>query len=291
MTDYSLLEGAIELHAHASPSIFPRKQSDRELLTDVVKAGMAGIVIKSHESQTVDRAATLREQEPGMHVYGGLTCNYFTGGLSPSAVDASIRLGAKVIWMPTISSHQHRKYFARANTGLFATQRPLVQPASGLGILNDAGHVTKNVHDMLELIARADIILATGHLSPKEVAVLVPVAIEHGVRKILIQHPDMGIAPISIEQQLDLAAQGAYIEKCYLACGDDFNDLTVAQMARSIEQIGPKSCVLVSDYGQAHNIPVVQALNNFTNELFQSGISKAHIRQMIVDNPTHLLGL
>ena len=54
-----LLEGAIEMHCHSSPSLFPRKQNDWELLEDAKQAKMHSIVIKSHESQTYDRATLL----------------------------------------------------------------------------------------------------------------------------------------------------------------------------------------------------------------------------------------
>lgn len=291
MKSFPLLEGAIELHAHASPSIYPRKQSDWELIADVKAAGMAGVVIKSHESQSVDRAALLREKEPGLHIYGGLVCNYFTGGLSPIAVEGAIRLGAKTIWMPTISSEQHRSYFTHTHTRLFSTKRPLTQSGKGLGVLDDAGQVRSEVRQILELIASADIMVATGHLSSREVMALATAAFECGVTKVLIQHPDMGIAPIPLDQQIELARQGAFLEKCYLACSVDFNDLTVAQMAKTIEQIGPHSCVMVTDYGQIHNIPVVQALGNFTEQMLACGVSKTAIKQMLVTNPTYLLGL
>lgn len=50
MSEYhSLLKGAIELHCHTSPSLFPRKQTDWELIEDIKVAGMAGVVLKAHE--------------------------------------------------------------------------------------------------------------------------------------------------------------------------------------------------------------------------------------------------
>ncbi|HZG72531.1 MAG TPA: DUF6282 family protein, partial [Chondromyces sp.] len=125
MSFHSLLEGAIELHCHSYPSIFPRKQTDWELIEDVKQAKMAGVVLKAHEASTVDRATLIRLKEPGLHVYGGLVLNEFTGGLSPKAVDAAIRQGAKIIWMPTISANQHCCHFAKKKTRFFNSERPL----------------------------------------------------------------------------------------------------------------------------------------------------------------------
>jgi len=288
---HPLLKGAIELHCHSHPSIFPRRQTDWELIEDVKKAGMAGVVLKSHESMTADRASLIREKEPGLHVYGGLVCNHFTGGLSPAAVDAAIRLGAKIIWMPTFSSHQHQCHFAKKKTRFFNSGRPLVHPEEGLEIWDEQRRLLPRVREILRLIGEAGIILATGHLSAEEAELLVDAALEHGIEKILVQHADLGIAPVPMDMQRRLAAKGAIIEKCYLACGEDFNDLSVQAMADTIRELGAASCVLVTDYGQAHNIPVVQALSEFVEKLLQCGIREQEIETMLVHNPRALLGI
>jgi len=290
-TFHPLLKGAIELHCHSYPSIFPRKQTDWELIEDVKTAGMSGVVLKSHESQTADRTALIRAKEPSLHVYGGLVCNYFTGGLSPYAVDIAIRLGAKVIWMPTLSSREHLMHFAKKKTRFFNSEKPILQPEGGLSIWDENRQILPEVHEILQLIAEADIILATGHLSADEVSAIIDAAREHGVRKILVQHADLGIAPLPMELQIKIAKKGAIIEKCYLACGTDFDDMSLAGMADSIRRLGPQSCVMVTDYGQKHNIPPIQALSNFIQEMLEQGISRDAIRQMVGTNPKKLLNL
>ncbi len=279
------------MHVHSYPSIFPRKQSDWELIHDVKEAQMAGVVLKSHESQTVDRAHLIRMKEPGLHVYGGLVCNHFTGGLSVAAVDAALRLGAKVIWMPTFSSKQHQDHFAKKKTKFFTTDRALVHPEKGLEIWDEDRELLSEVHEILSLISEESAILATGHLSEEEVLALMAAAKEHKVEKILIQHADLGIAPLSSDVQQLLARQGAFIEKCYLACSADFRDISVEQMAASIRALGAESCVLVTDYGQTHNIPPVAALSEFVTELVACGISESQIEHMLSSNPKALLGI
>jgi hypothetical protein len=288
---HPMLKGVIELHCHSSPSIFPRRQNDWELVADVLAAGMAGVVIKSHEAQTADRATIIRERYPELHVYGGLACNYFTGGLSPTAVDAAIRAGAKVIWMPTFSAHAHQEHFAKKKTAFFASEKPLTHPGQGLEIWDEKRRVRPEVHEILSLVAEADIVLATGHLSPAEVLLLVDTARERGVKKILAQHTDLGIARIPFELELQLARKGAILEKCYLACSNDFNDITPEQMADSIRRIGAQSCVLVTDYGQKHNIPTVSALSDFVGVMLDFGIGEKEVERMIVSNPRQLLGI
>ncbi|MBO0996609.1 hypothetical protein IOC57_02350 [Bacillus sp. SD075] len=287
---HPLLEGAIELHCHTYPSIFPRKQTDWEFIEDLKKAKMAGAVLKAHEASTVDRTTLIRLKDPDLHIYGGLVLNEFTGGLSPKAVDAAIRQGAKIIWMPTISANQHCCNFAKKKTRFFNSERSL-PIEDGLTILNENKQLKPEVIEILELISEANITLATGHLSVEEVAVLIDEAKERDIDKILIQHADLGIAPIPIEMQKEFAKKGAIIEKCYLACSVDFQDLTVAQMAESIREIGPMSCVLVTDYGQEHNIAPIEALSRFVGEMIEEGITETEIERMIVHNPKQLLDI
>lgn len=290
MEFHPLLEGAIELHCHSYPSVFSRRQTDWELINDVKIAKMAGVILKSHEASTIDRATLIRLKEPGLHVYGGIVLNEFTGGLSPKAVDMAIRQGAKIIWMPTISAHQHCSHFGKKKTRLFNSERSL-PPGEGLTIWNENKQIKPEVNEILSLIGEANITLATGHLAAEEVAVLIDAAKVHGVEKILIQHADLGIAPISIELQKEFAKKGAIIEKCYLACSQDFLDLSVSQMADTIRQIGVNSCVLVTDYGQDHNIPPIEALDHFIREILKAGITETEVKKMIVDNPRKLLDI
>ena len=284
-----LLEGAIEMHCHSSPSLFPRKQNDWELLEDAKQAKMHSIVIKSHESQTYDRATLLNLNQEDVKVIGGLVLNHFSGGLNPFTVDAAIQSGAQIIWMPTFSSKQHQNYFEERKTNLFKNSNMLSQQGYGIEILDENDKLKIHVHEILELIASSNAILSTGHLSVKEVCILVREAKLHGIDKILIQHADLGIARIPFEVQKDLVYQGAIIEKCYLACSSDFNNLTVAEMAENIKILGVNSCVMVTDYGQAHHIPIVEAFSNFIDEILANGIKQSEVRTMIHTNPLHLL--
>lgn len=292
MTVYHyLLKDAIEMHCHTNPSLFSRKQTDWQLIEDVKKAQMYGVVIKSHESPTFDRATLINEKEQSIRVFGGLACNHFTGGLNPFTVDTAINFGAKIIWMPTFSAKQHQVYFKDKKSQYFQNNKMISQSKYGIEVLDEYGHIKRNVHEVLSLIAKANIVLATGHLSVKEVLALVEAAIEHGVQKILIQHPDLGIAKIPFAVQQELVSKGAFLEKCYLSCSPDFNDLSIQEMAESIKLLGAESCVMVTDYGQAHNIPPVEALSRFVSDMLSNGISEAEIQTMVSHNPKKLLGV
>lgn len=285
---HPLLEGAYDFHIHSYPSIFDRKQTDWELIEDAKKAKMGGLVLKSHESSTVERAFLIREKEPLINVFGGIVLNQHVGGLNPHAVETSLKMGGKVVWLPTISAEQHQQYFKSENTRLF-NGNPLL--SESIVSVEEDGHLTDNMEVILRLINDYDAVLATGHLSLREQHLIVHAAKKAGVKKILIQHADMGISKIPLEDQQYFASQGCIIEKCLLACSSDFHDLTVEGMARTIKTIGHKSCILVTDYGQPHHDAPIYAMNRFVKDLLQHGIQENQITYMLKDNPKFLLGI
>lgn len=91
----------------------------------------------------------------GVKVFGGLVLNAAVGGVNPTAVTAACAMGAKQIWMPTISAVQHLRHFE----GALDRAVPIF----------NGGKPVPHLDEVLELIAQADIILGTGHLSPAEI--------------------------------------------------------------------------------------------------------------------------
>ena len=71
-------------------------------------AGMAGLLLKNHDTSTTALAATVREAIPNLLVFGGLALNDAVGGFYPAAVDIAVRMGAKQIWMPTHCAEHER---------------------------------------------------------------------------------------------------------------------------------------------------------------------------------------
>ena len=57
-----LLQGAIDLHQHAAPSLFERITDDIGLATEARARGMRAVLLKAHEQDTTGRAALVRRQ-------------------------------------------------------------------------------------------------------------------------------------------------------------------------------------------------------------------------------------
>jgi len=109
--DLDLLEGATDLHLHAGPSVFPRLMDAVETAKAARASCMRGVVIKHHHTPTVDRGYFVHKAVPEIEVYGGVTLNYAAGGLNPFAVDSALRLGGKIVWMPSVDAQNHKTHF------------------------------------------------------------------------------------------------------------------------------------------------------------------------------------
>ncbi|MGW9018920.1 DUF6282 family protein [Priestia megaterium] len=286
---HPLLKGAIDFHVHSAPSIFERKQTDWQLANEAIEAQMGGLVLKSHETSTAERAFLINEKVKNMHVFGGIVLNKHIGGWNPLAVDTTLKLGGRVVWFPTLSSPQHMSYFANKKTALF-NGNPLLNE-KGLTLRNLHNEVYPEVMEILHLIKDYDAVLATGHLSLDEQHDLVTLAKEVGIQKIVIQHADMGISKIPLADQKYFVEKGCTIEKCYLACSNDFHDLTVEDMAQTIHELGADNCILVTDFGQPHNDTPVTAMSKFVEQLVTVNITEEQINKMLKVNPRTLLGV
>src|SRR3972149_4650843 len=96
-----LLEGAIDMHIHSAPDVYPRILNDVELGRQAKEMGMWAIVLKNHFVTTADRAQ-IATDESGFPVYCGILLNHSVGGVNHHAVDFSIKLGGKIVWLPTL---------------------------------------------------------------------------------------------------------------------------------------------------------------------------------------------
>jgi Family of unknown function (DUF6282) len=287
-----LLQGAIDLHQHAAPSLFERVTDDVGLAAEARARGMRGVLLKAHEQDTTGRAALVRRQVSGIEAYGGIVLNHHTGGLNPAAVDNSIKLGARMVWMPTLSAQHHIDHFGGSHFGKAMKGRTETRtPARGISVLDDTGVLLPAAREILDLIAGASVCLSTGHLSPREIMALVREARRAGVTRILVTHPDLTLTGLTVEDQKALAAEGAVLEKDIIVMMPAWQSLSLEQMTKSIREIGPQHCVLATDFGQLHHPIPPEGLRMFVQMLLEQGIGPDEIRTMIVDNPARLLNL
>jgi hypothetical protein len=294
------LEGAVDIHVHSSPSIFPRLLDDREVARQATKAKMRAVVLKAHEGATVARAQLAEDTvtdimaSTALAVRGGVVLNHFVGGLNPVAVELALGMAGEtscIVWMPTIHAQNHIAYYGEAG---FKEQKASYQGSrvTPLTILDERERLKPEVLDILELVAsHPKAVLNNGHLSAPETAHLFREARARGLERLVVAHPELPLTGYSLDFQLEMARLGAYIERCYLPHLPHWGGFPLARTVAEIKQIGPERCVLSTDFGQRDNLPPTEGLEQFCRALLEHGLAQSALEQMVKRNPARLLSL
>jgi hypothetical protein len=291
--DRELCNGAIDMHVHLSPSIYERKDTEIAFARLAKAAGYRAAVSKSHATLNADRTQVVRTLVE-FDLFGGVVLNAYVGGLNPLAVEAAIAYGGRVIWMPTMHSVQHASVFGQpvykrlSRVAGTALQAALPQPIT---VLSDDGRLLEPVYEILDLIASADVVLATGHLSYSECGALIKEARSRDVQRIVVTHAEMESPDLSIEQQRELAGLGAYIEHVPIPLLPQYRRLDPQVIVAAIREVGAERCILSTDHGAANLPHPVEAMRSFLRLLRQLGIEKGELDLMVKQNPAELLNL
>jgi hypothetical protein len=277
------ITGAVDLHCHFAPDAHRERSVDAfEAARDAAAAGHAAVVLKSHDYPTAALAWAVDQVVDGIRVFGGICCDREVGGLNPAAVDVALRLGAKVVWLPTLSSQQDVDSGLAARLGL---------PLAGLRVVDADGNLLPATQEILDLVAGADAVLATGHVSAEE---HVAVARAFGDRgRLIVTHAmeEMAGPNLSIDQCVELAELGGFIELCGMTCIGAFASRRPAELAACVRAVGPAQCTIATDYGQKVNPRPAEGLQAWADALAEAGIAEGDIRRMACANPAALIGL
>lgn len=269
------LNGVFDIHAHADPDGMARSIDAIALGRLVKAAGMRGMVLKNHYESTAGLAYLVRKDTPGLEVFGGIALNLPVGGINPAAVEWMTKVKGgygRVVWMPTYDSQHH-----------VTTQR---EQRAFVPVSKD-GKLLPDVVRVIGLIAQHKLVLATGHSSPEEVLLLIREAKRQGVEHIVVTHATNNFVGMSVAQMREAAALGALLEFVWVRPGT----AAVAATVQAIRSVGPESCILSSDLGQAANPLHPAGLEGFFAELLKQGLTQAEIDRMSKRNPAVLLGL
>jgi hypothetical protein len=218
----------------------------------------------------------------GTRVYGGICCDYEVGGMNPAAVETALRVGAKIVWLPTLTSRQDQ---------LNGIGRELGIPGPGLTVVDEHGALWSQTRAVLDLVAEFHAVLATGHVSWEE---HVAVTREFGRRgRVLVTHAMEELAGpnLTVDQCVELADLGATIELCALTCVGALATRPVRVIADAARAIGFERCTLATDYGQKANVRPAEGFQVFADALHAEGLEEGAIRRMACENPCALLGL
>jgi len=282
--------GVIDMHTHTHPDVFGRNMDDVDLATLAKARGMRGIVIKNHISETASRAALTMKAVPGIEVFGGIVLNNAVGGINPAAVEWMHRFygsRGKVVWLPTFESDKHVKTFGKPD-------------AKGI-VVAPGGKVIPEMEEILKIIARENLLLATGHVHPEEILAVVRRGRELGVENMLVTHGLTNVPGLTMAQARQVVQMGAVIEVCFLqfqagpnaplAFLTHWTQINAKHIAQAVKEFGAQSLVVSSDLGQSTNMVHPDGIEAAIGAMKREGISDADIDLMMRKNPARLLGL
>ncbi|MEP7306048.1 MAG: DUF6282 family protein [Acidobacteriota bacterium] len=273
------LAGAIDIHVHSLPDSTERSVDGLEAAVMARAHGMRGLVLKNHYDPTGGLAFIVRKQVPGVEVFGGVDLNLTVGGMNPSAVEHMAQVSGgygRLVWMSTFDA-ENQVRFSKEN-------RPFVSVSRN-------GALLQATKDVIGVIAKHGLVLATGHVSPEEGLLLLREGQKQGVQHMVVTHAMNTPVSMTVAQMQEAAKLGALIE---FVGGSPAGAAAAARFdsfADAIRKVGPEACILSSDLGQKNNPLPADGFAAFIVALKSRGFSDQELDRMAKQNPATLLGL
>lgn len=319
-----LLHGTTDVHVHSGPWLksCPGRLNPFHIAEQAKAAGMKSLVFYDHTLGISSGTSMLVSQQvPGIQIFGGIIMTTALGGLNPRAVKTALQYGdgAKFVHFGAHSTHfmtTHEGSFVNGKPVPFKDQYPKFaaeEVARSIRIPLE-GAVPDDLAEILQLIAeRPEVHLNTGHVSVEEAFRLVDLAIQFGIKKIVVAHPCRG--RMTTEQQKDLAKKGVMLEGAvsdwmfhrglprtnYYAereLADEIAGIANAPefsgfvpWANQIREVGIEHFILGTDYGIRSGPTPIEGMRTLISSLLDLEFKPEEIHTMVRANPDRLLDL
>ena len=149
-----------------------------------------------------------------------------------------------------------------------------------------------DVKEVLDVVARNDMVLASGHLHVSETWLVFEEARRRGVTRLVLTHPE-DIVDASMNDVKGMAAMGAFVEHslCMFVEGSKFKTCSAEDLRQHIDAAGVDQTVLCSDLGQTGTISPLEGLRRGIRLCIDLGYDDKQIRKMVSSNAARMLGL
>lgn len=289
----AILKGAVDPHVHSGPSIAQRSIDHLELVRQLSEAGFTAVVTKDHDYAGAATAALITKHFPELRtkIFSSIVLNNVVGGMNPYAVEHTAAMGGKIVWMPTLAAENHLRWEKNAAWKHPASTAKM-RPASPVPVLDANGKVRDDVKEVLDVVARNDMVLASGHIHVSETWLVFEEAQRRGVKRLVFTHPE-DIVGASLNDVKGIAAMGAFIEHS-LAMFLGKRDLpgrTPDDLRRQIDAGGIDSTILCSDLGQVGSDSPLRGFQRGVEMCMELGYGDADIHKMVSNNAARALGL
>lgn len=286
-----ILKGILDIHVHAGPSVANREVDAADMLKQAIAAGYRGFLVKDHYFPSCMGVKMVQEHcdAQGVEIFSSMALNNSMGLFNLLALDAAINMGAKIIYFPTVSSKNHIDH----HKGTFVGAGKMSTPEVPVVYVDEQGIMNPDAVACLKLIAEKDVVLGTGHGTAWEIDHLVEKALEVGVKRILVNHPQFHIGA-TYEQMHKWAAMGAYIEMnvCVFISGSKLGTLDDQVISEMLRAVPLSYLILDSDMGQRGNGSPVEGMYRFIQLLMNKfGLTRDDIDLIAKKNPAQLLGV
>ena len=156
-------------------------------------------------------------------------------------------------------------------------------------VVDGRGDLLPEALEVLDVVARNGLVLCTGHLGRDEVFRLVEAAAERGIRDVVVTHPEFPSQSISPDDQVELAAMGALMERAFTT--PHTGKVSWERVFEATRAVGPGGTVWATDLGQVANPPVEDGLALMADHFLAAGFTEEAIRTMAVANTRRIAGL
>ena len=273
------LAGAIDIHVHSDPDNTPRSIDAIDVAKLARARGMRAIVLKNHYDPTAGLAYIVRKEVPGIDVFGGIDLNLTVGGMNPAAVEHMAQVSGgwgRFVWMSTFDAENQVRY-SKENRPFVSTSRN--------------GELLPEVTQVITVIAKHGLVLATGHVSPSEALMLLREGRRQGAQHMIVTHAMNPPVLMNVAQMREATTLGAFIEFVAGSLTTPDAPARIDRDARAIREIGPEFCVLSSDLGQKGNALPPDGFGAYIAALGAKGFTEQELDRMSKQNPARLLAL
>ncbi len=284
------MTGVVDAHVHTAPDLFPRVGDDVQVATACRAAGMRGMALKSHHESTVGRAAMASRLVEGFAVVGGITLNRPVGGINPSAVEAALATGGRVVWGPTGDAAYHASISGRLGSwGAPGMDLPEREGARGITVLDEGRALTEDARAVIDLVAHYGALFCAAHISPDEIRAVLRYARERRA-SVLVNHVYY-FPRVQLDFVREIVELGGTVEVCAALIFPFWAHNTLDQLVEIFRAVGPEHCVIASDCGGVQTPWPHDSLRMYAENLLAKGMAEAELRTMMCHNPSRLLGL
>jgi hypothetical protein len=273
------LRGAVDIHVHSAPDNVARSIDGLDVAKLAQQKGMRAIVLKNHFDPTAGLAFLARKTAPGIEIFGGIDLNLPVGGMNAHAVEHMTQVSGgwgRMVWMSTFDAENQ----IRVNK----SNAPFVR-------VSQNGQLLPETKAVIAVIAKHNLVLASGHTSAQEALLMFEEGKRQGVQRMVATH---GMGPptsLTVEQAKQAIAFGAFIEFCSGTLANAGAQEKIDRFADQIRQVGVDHVILSSDLGQAGNALPPDGFATYIEALRKKGFTDLELDRMAKQNPAKLLGL